>query len=274
MKDHVFVRLFPCFALLVALFTAGCAGKKTYLHAEAVAASGVRVSPSEVFSNGSILVVKINVLNQAKSPIIVDRDAMRLTLADGRILSPVAHAEKAKTIEPQASDLLRVDFRSTGFKWKEVVHAQLNVSGAVILRGASAPIPPMDLVLGDLRGAPLAQIEQNQITISEQIQFRTGSAEILPESEPIVVAVAAILASTPRITRLRVEGHTDDKGASASNLDLSKRRASAVMAALLARGVSRDRLQSSGLGDTQPIESNSTEDGRQSNRRVEFHIEH
>jgi outer membrane protein OmpA-like peptidoglycan-associated protein len=274
MKNHVVARCLLSFALLIALGTVGCAGRKTYLHAEAVTASGVRVSPADVFSNGSVLVVKINVSNQAKSPIVVDREAMRLVLADGRILSPVSHADKAKTLDPQASDLLRIDFRSDGFKWKEVSRAQLRVSEAVILRGAPAPIPPMELVLGDLRGPPLAQLEQNQITIYEQIQFRTGSAEILPESAPIVIAIAEILANTPKIGRLRVEGHTDNKGVALANLDLSRRRATAVVAALIARGVSRDRLVSSGLGDAQPLETNATEDGRQSNRRVEFHIEH
>ncbi len=273
MNHHVVARWLLAFALLVSLCTAGCAGKKTYLHAEAVTSGGVRVSPADVFSNGSVLVVKINVLNLAKSAIVVDKDAMRLVLADGRILAPVSHAEKAKTLDPQASELLRVDFRSDGFKWKEVTHAQLRTSDAVILRGAAAPIPPMELVLGDLHGAPLAQLEQNQITIYEQIQFRTGSAEILPESAPIVVAVAEILTSTPKIGRLRVEGHTDNKGAAVANLDLSRRRAVAVVTALIARGVSRDRLLSAGLGDTQPLETNATEDGRQSNRRVEFHIE-
>ena len=143
-----------------------------------------------------------------------------------------------------------------------------------MLRGAATPIPPMELVLGDLRGPPLAQLEQNQITIHEQIQFRTGSAEILPESAPIVVAVAEILTNTPKIGRLRIEGHTDNKGVAAANLDPSRRRATAVIAALIAKGVSRDRLPSSGLGDAQPLETNGTEDGRQSNRRVEFHIEH
>lgn len=274
MKNHAVARCSLLFALLIALCTAGCAGKKTYLHAEAVTAGGVRVSPADVFSNGSVLVVKINVSNQAKSVIVVDKGAMRLVLADGRILAPVSRAEKSKTLDPQASDLLRVDFRSDGFKWKEITRAQLRVSDAVMLRGAATPIPPMELVLGDLRGPPLAQLEQNQITIHEQIQLRTGSAEILPESAPIVVAVAEILTNTPKIGRLRIEGHTDNKGVAAANLDPSRRRATAVVAALIAKGVSRDRLLSSGLGDAQPLETNGTEDGRQSNRRVEFHIEH
>lgn len=262
------------FVSILASFAAtGCAGKKTHLRAEAVAASGVRVSPSNVFSNSSVLVVKVNVINEAGVPILLDTDATRLTLADGRVLSPSSHSRGAKTIEPRESEQVRIDFRSDGFAWKQVDRAQLNLSGAVLLRGSPTPLPPMDLVLGNLEGPPLAQLEKNRITINEQIQFRTDSAEILPESEGVVKAVAEILSSTPKITRLRVEGHTDNRGNASANLDLSKRRAKAVMAALVARGISASRLESAGYGDTRPLEQNTTDDGRQRNRRVEFHIE-
>lgn len=254
------------------LGTAGCAGKKTQMHATAVTARGVRVSPSDVFFNGSVLVVKVNVLNQAKSPVTLDRDASRLTLPDGKILTPSSHA-KTQTLDPDGAELVRIDFRSDGFKWKDVARAQLSLGDAVLVGGAPASIPPMDLTVGEVRGAPLATIEKDRITIAEQIQFRTGSAEILAGSEPIVDAVAEILASHPAIAKLRVEGHTDNQGNAASNLDLSKRRAASVVAALVARGIARGRLASNGFGDTKPLDVNTTDEGRQRNRRVEFHIE-
>ena len=273
MKSAVFFRYFLGVVWLASGGGVGCAGKKTHLHAEAVTAGGVRVSPSEVFSNSAILVVKVNVLNDAGAPIVLDTDAIRLILADGRVLSPSSHASGAKTIASRASELVRVDFRSEGFRWKDVTHAQLNVGGAVLVRGAPAAIPPMDLTLGDVKGPPLATVANNRIEIAEQIKFRTDSAEIVEESKEVVAAVADILSSTPEIVRLRVEGHTDNRGAPAANLDLSKRRAAAVMAALVARGVSRNRLQSAGYGDTRPLGGNASDDDRRRNRRVEFHIE-
>ena len=273
MKFDVVFRSLSAVALVAAIGTAGCAGRKTHLHAEAVSAGGVRVSPSDVFSNSSVLVVKVNVLNDARSPIVLDTDAMRLTLADGRVLSPSSHAKGAKTIEPHQSELVRVDFRAEGFRWRDVARAQRNLSGAVLLNGAPTSIPPMELTLGEMKGPPLAQLEKGRITISEQIQFRTDSAEIVPESEDIVVAVAEILSSTPKITRLRVEGHTDNRGTPGTNLDLSRRRAASVMAALVARGVSKTRLKSAGFGETRPLETNASDEGRRRNRRVEFHIE-
>ena len=265
--------LFRCFLALSMATGAGCAGKRTHLHGEAVAAGGVRVSPSDVFSNSAVLVVKVNVLNDARSPIVLDTDAVRLTLADGRVLSPSSHASGAKTIESRESQLVRIDFRSEGFRWKDVTRAQLDVSEAVRTHGARTAIPPMELTIGERKGPPLAQLEKNRITISEQIQFRTDSAEIVPESEDIVVAVAEILSSNPKITRLRIEGHTDNRGNPVANLELSKRRAASVVAALVARGVTRGRLKSAGLGETHPLETNTTDDGRRVNRRVEFHIE-
>lgn len=271
-RDALF-RTFLAISLTLGMGGTGCAGKKTHLHGEAVAARGVRVSPSEVFSNGAVLVVKVNVLNDAGSPIVLDTDAIRLTLEDGRVLSPSSHAKGAKTIESRESELVRIDFRSEGFRWKDVQRAQLNLNAAVLVRGAPASIPAMDLTLGELKGPPLAQLEKNRITIFEQIQFRTDSAEIVPESEDIVAAVAEILASTPKITRLRIEGHTDNRGSPSTNLELSRRRAASVMAALVARGVSKARLKSSGLGETRPLDSNANDDGRRRNRRVEFHIE-
>ncbi|CAN5892788.1 hypothetical protein BH11MYX4_BH11MYX4_33660 [soil metagenome] len=265
--------VFRCFLVVSLALGTGCAGKKTHLHGEAVAAGGVRVSPSEVFSNSAVLVVKVNVLNDARRPIVLYTDAVRLTPADGRVLSPSSHGKGAKTIEARESELVRIDFRSEGFRWKDVARAQLDVSEAVRMDGARTSIPPMELTLGERKGPPLAQLEKNRITISEQIQFRTDSAEIVPESEDIVAAVAEILSSNPKITRIRIEGHTDNRGTPAANLELSKRRAASVVAALVARGVTRARLKSAGYGETRPLDSNASDDGRRANRRVEFHIE-
>jgi outer membrane protein OmpA-like peptidoglycan-associated protein len=71
---------------------------------------------------------------------------------------------------------------------------------------------------------------------------------------------------------MRIEGHTDNRGAAAMNLDLSKRRAASVLTYLTQHGTEQARLESEGYGLTRPIESNDTEEGRLSNRRVEFKI--
>ncbi len=121
-------------------------------------------------------------------------------------------------------------------------------------------------------GCPLARIENGQVKISEQIHFKTGSSQILKDSDPILEAVAKILIEHPEITMVKIEGHTDNKGKPKANLALSKSRAKAVLQSLVKLKVDKKRLSSEGFGDTKPIETNDTEEGRAANRRVEFHI--
>jgi outer membrane protein OmpA-like peptidoglycan-associated protein len=122
-------------------------------------------------------------------------------------------------------------------------------------------------------GCPEARIEAGEIKILEQVKFKTASAEILPASDGTLEAVMRILNEHPEIGGVRVEGHTDNRGAAAMNMSLSTRRAAAVVTWLVNHGIDKKRLVDKGFGPTRPIESNATEEGRTSNRRVEFHIE-
>jgi len=76
----------------------------------------------------------------------------------------------------------------------------------------------------------------------------------------------------PDITKIEVQGHTDERGDDAYNLDLSERRAAAVMAYLTSHGVDAKRLQAEGYGETQPKDRRHTEQAWALNRRVEFII--
>jgi len=81
--------------------------------------------------------------------------------------------------------------------------------------------------------------------------------------------IVKLLQQNPDL-KLRVEGHTDNQGNAAANQSLSEKRAQAVVAWLTAHGVEAGRLTAKGLGQTKPVEDNSTEDGRAKNRRVEL----
>jgi outer membrane protein OmpA-like peptidoglycan-associated protein len=122
------------------------------------------------------------------------------------------------------------------------------------------------------RGCPAARVEQGQITIAEQIQFKRGTAELSAESADILQAVAKVLNEHPEITLLGVEGHTDSSGKSAINGALSAERAQAVRERLIKYGVAPERLKHAGFGDAKPIASNDDEAGRARNRRVQFVI--
>jgi OOP family OmpA-OmpF porin len=102
------------------------------------------------------------------------------------------------------------------------------------------------------------------------IYFDTAKAEIKPESEATLGEIAKLL-QQDRTLKLLVVGHTDNVGSLASNMDLSKRRADAVVAALTARySVAASRLSGQGAGPLAPVASNKSEDGRAKNRRVEL----
>ncbi len=131
--------------------------------------------------------------------------------------------------------------------------------------GAADPDPKRN-------GCPLARIEGGQIKIVEQVKFKTGSADILPDSDPTLLAIATTLKDHPEITVVRVEGHTDNTGNAGANQRLSQKRAEAVVKWLTSFGLDKKRFQAKGFGTTRPVDTNTTEEGRQSNRRVEFHI--
>jgi len=101
------------------------------------------------------------------------------------------------------------------------------------------------------------------------IRFETGKAAILPDSESVLGEIVKLLQQNPDL-KLRVEGHTDNQGNAAANQSISEKRAQAVVAWLTAHGVEAGRLTAKGLGQTKPVEDNSTEDGRAKNRRVEL----
>jgi OOP family OmpA-OmpF porin len=121
-------------------------------------------------------------------------------------------------------------------------------------------------------GCPKAMVVAGQIKILDQVKFKLGSAEILPESDSILGAVKRILDEHPEIKKVSVEGHTDNQGSAAYNKNLSTKRAASVVKWLVGHGVDAGRLSSVGYGLTRPMDTNSTEEGRKNNRRVEFHI--
>jgi OOP family OmpA-OmpF porin len=116
------------------------------------------------------------------------------------------------------------------------------------------------------------KLEGSTVRVLQQVHFATGSATILPDSFPMLQEIVQLLKATPGIKKMRIEGHTDNRGAADMNLDLSKRRAASVKNWLIQHGIEATRLESEGYGLTKPIESNDTDAGRQANRRVEFHI--
>ena len=111
----------------------------------------------------------------------------------------------------------------------------------------------------------------NSITLNN-LYFDYDSDKILPNSYAEIQRLMLFLKQNKNI-KIKIVGHTDNQGSNAYNLDLSRRRAEALMNALIQKGISADRLIAEGKGSTQPITTNDTEEGRAQNRRVEVIIQ-
>lgn len=104
------------------------------------------------------------------------------------------------------------------------------------------------------------------------IQFETGRAVIKRVSYPIMDAITNVMVENPSY-KMIIGGHTDDVGSDETNLTLSKNRADAVANYLITKGIDPLRISSTGYGESNPIDTNTTAAGRTRNRRVEFKVE-
>ncbi len=122
------------------------------------------------------------------------------------------------------------------------------------------------------KGKVVVIVKKEKIEILQKVYFATGKAIIKRKSYNLLNQVAQTIRAHDEIKKIRVEGHTDSQGSDKYNLRLSQKRADAVKAYLIKKGVNPERLESVGYGESKPIASNSTRRGREQNRRVEFVI--
>lgn len=111
------------------------------------------------------------------------------------------------------------------------------------------------------------------ITLSGSVLFASGQSKLLPTSTARLTEVAHALAAQDAKTEIIVQGHTDAQGTDELNRELSLRRAEAVRELLVSKGVDGTRIKAEGAGESQPIASNATSEGRANNRRVEIILE-
>jgi outer membrane protein OmpA-like peptidoglycan-associated protein len=105
--------------------------------------------------------------------------------------------------------------------------------------------------------------------VTHGIHFASGKADLLPESMGTINEVYNLLKNHPDL-KFEIDGYTDNDGSADSNLKLSQQRADAVKAQLASMGIDISRLTTKGFGETKPVDSNDTPEGKANNRRVEF----
>ncbi len=107
--------------------------------------------------------------------------------------------------------------------------------------------------------------------VLEGVLFESGADRLTDDSQVVLNDAADVLLKYPNVS-IEVQAHTDSQGAADYNLELSKKRALATVRYLMLRGVPSEQLQARAFGESKPLESNDTAEGRQANRRVEFHV--
>jgi len=130
-----------------------------------------------------------------------------------------------------------------------------------------------DLLIPDITLAPIevATIEADVSITLNNIFFDFDMAVLKPESFPELNRIVSLMNERPSMT-VEIAGHTDATGPESYNLSLSERRAKAVSAYLAGKGIAVNRVETVFFGESKPIETNATREGRQKNRRVEFKI--
>ncbi len=124
----------------------------------------------------------------------------------------------------------------------------------------------------NIRLIPILEIKKNTVNapvVLHNIFFNSGSAELMPESSTEINLLYNLLSDHPEL-KIKITGHTDNVGMDNENLQLSILRAAAVKHALIDKGIEENRVISEGKGESSPIATNDTEEGRQKNRRTEF----
>ncbi len=144
---------------------------------------------------------------------------------------------------------------------------KFNDTTAIAVRGPAVEAPPPPPAK-----PKRVEIKLDRIEITEKIQFDLDQATIKPESHDLLDEITKVFIDNPQIKKVDIIGHTSDEGADNYNKTLSEQRAKAVVAYLTSHGVAAARLTSKGMGESQPIGDNKTQDGKEMNRRVEFLI--
>ena len=115
------------------------------------------------------------------------------------------------------------------------------------------------------------KVVERQVDVLQRLFFAPNRTTILPQSEQALQELHALLEDNPDI-RIRIIGHTDSVGSDEANQRLSEGRAASVRDELVKRGISADRIEVEGKGESEPITTNETAEGRAQNRRVEMVI--
>lgn len=140
----------------------------------------------------------------------------------------------------------------------------VDCGAAPVVEAKKAPPPPPP--------APPAEPVYENVSLAAGALFDFNKDTLKPEGKQQLDDLASKIGSTARVTDVKIIGHTDSVGAEAYNQQLSVRRATTVRDYLASKGVDRNLMSVSGMGESSPVADNSTKEGRAKNRRVDVKI--
>jgi outer membrane protein OmpA-like peptidoglycan-associated protein len=168
---------------------------------------------------------------------------------------------------------------ATGCKASAQVGAQPPAAPATPAPAVTAPAAPPPPAAPPVAATPpapaaAATVEGSRVKIPGELEFDEGKATLKdsPATNDVLNTLAQFMTQNPQVTKLRIEGHTDDLGSKQVNAKLSQERADAVVAWLTAHGIDKGRLVAQGLGATAPLCKNDSDKHRALNRRTVFHV--
>ncbi|MGA7116930.1 MAG: OmpA family protein, partial [Hyphomicrobium sp.] len=146
--------------------------------------------------------------------------------------------------------------------------ARVALAGGTEIEGAADGV---EIKIVNFINDPNATIDKTTWFNFDRLTFETGSATLTSESKAQIDNIVAILNAYPAV-KMKIGGYTDNTGDPQNNLDLSGKRATKVMEAIVAAGISADRVEAEGYGDQFPVADNETDEGRSQNRRTAVSI--
>jgi outer membrane protein OmpA-like peptidoglycan-associated protein len=228
------------------------------------------VQPATAFANGE---TPVEVLLVPKPP-AAGHVRGRITGPEG--LPVVATVRLAST----AGAIIDADIEGPGVFNAKLPHGEYTldvVADGFLAKSRLVSVTPgqvqsMDISLAKKPAQPHVTVGTGELVLKGTIHFGTTNAEIRPDSSQLLDEIADVLVRNPQIKKVRIEGHTDNRGDPLQNRMLSASRANSVMAYLVKAGLDPARMDAQGLGADQPLMPNLTPAGRAKNRRVAFKI--
>jgi outer membrane protein OmpA-like peptidoglycan-associated protein len=233
------------------------------------------VEAAQLAAQAELLREQSQQLDRERDQIMLEasrRDAQRARLEADRLrLQRLAQEEEAQRMAEHAEGERLINEQSaaaTAAQARKLAEAQAREVQLARQEAELAAAVAADSMAATAVPPTMREIDGKSVYTLAGSAFASGSSRLTAAAQASLQRLAAILRANP--SAIRIEGHTDDQGAEAANLQLSQQRADSVARALINGGVSESRIKASGKGETVPLADNASPEGRARNRRVEI----